>query len=192
MHWISSVREKWVPLVVDYVTFCQDDVRIFTWSRSCKVSGTTGYNQVQLGKFCHWFGKSTVLEQSEAFDYYSLHHLRSWRRWFFASSSTKPGNLFLDDTKQRAKHIKDPKERLLIYCDIHNLQIWKVRWLILCLVELVDLLKQISLTFWVEAKESLNLVVLICLMNKWNGSNVFITCDNKYLFLFYFLKGCLK
>ena len=48
---------------------------------------------------------------------------------------------------------------------------------------LVDLLKQISLTFWVEAKEPLNLVVLICLVNKWNGNNVFITCENKYWFL---------
>ena len=31
--------------------------------------------------------------------------------------------------------------------------------------QLVNLLRQISLTFWVEANEALNLVVLICLMN---------------------------
>ena len=43
---------------------------------------------------------------------------------------------------------------------------------------LVNLLRQISLTFWVEANESLDLVVLIRLMNKLNGRNVFITCGN--------------
>ena len=51
-------------------------------------------------------------------------------------------------------------------------------------IKLVTLLKRISLTFWVEANESLNFLVLICLMNKWNVSNVFITCENEYWFYF--------
>ena len=42
--------------------------------------------------------------------------------------------------------------------------------------------RQISLTFWVEANESIYLVVLMRLINKWNGRNVFITCVNLYWF----------
>ena len=41
-------------------------------------------------------------------------------------------------------------------------------------VAIVNLLRQISLTFWVEANESLDLVALIRLSNKRNGRNVFL------------------
>ena len=43
----------------------------------------------ELGKFCHWFGKSIALEQSAAIAYFSCNIQETWSLWLICSSMTE-------------------------------------------------------------------------------------------------------